>query len=163
MNKNTIKPEMTAEAKARFFALYWGEVVIQDVDNAVVVQLYPVHPSNMYRFEESNLLLKPLSSITDEDAIEVGILTGCWSRKEAIECGDEIKEQLIGFGKNFCKSIGKDYGIGLGAPFASGIQDISDAFDFLRSKSYALPFMGWSVEQMVEAGWIKLKQKGGGV
>lgn len=33
------------------------------------------------------------------------------------------------------------------------------AFDFLRSKGYALPFMGISVEQQIEWGWIKLKQQ----
>jgi hypothetical protein len=28
--------------------------------------------------------------------------------------------------------------------------------DYLRSKGYALPWMGLSVDEMVEAGWIKL-------
>lgn len=31
--------------------------------------------------------------------------------------------------------------------------------DYLRSKGYALPYMGLSVETMIEYGWIKLKTK----
>ena len=31
--------------------------------------------------------------------------------------------------------------------------------DYLRSKGYALPWMGLSVEEMIEAGWIKLKEE----
>lgn len=30
--------------------------------------------------------------------------------------------------------------------------------DYLRSKGYALPWMGLSVEQLIEYGWIKLKE-----
>ena len=33
---------------------------------------------------------------------------------------------------------------------------ILDESDYLRSKGYALPWMGLSVEEMVDAGWIKL-------
>ena len=31
-------------------------------------------------------------------------------------------------------------------------------FDYLRSKGYALSYLGLSVEEMVEAGWIKLTE-----
>ncbi|KPE51012.1 hypothetical protein [Chryseobacterium indologenes] len=30
--------------------------------------------------------------------------------------------------------------------------------DFLRSKGYALPWMGLSVEKLIEYGWIKLRE-----
>jgi len=33
-----------------------------------------------------------------------------------------------------------------------------EAVDFLRSKGYALPFMGLSVDELVNYGWIKFKQ-----
>jgi hypothetical protein len=29
--------------------------------------------------------------------------------------------------------------------------------DYLRSKGYALPWMGLSVDELVEYGWVKLK------
>ena len=31
--------------------------------------------------------------------------------------------------------------------------------DYLRSKGYALPYMGLSVEKLIEYGWVKLKSK----
>ena len=31
--------------------------------------------------------------------------------------------------------------------------------DYLRSKGYAIPWLGLSVEEMVEAGWIKLVEE----
>lgn len=32
-----------------------------------------------------------------------------------------------------------------------------ETIDYIRSKGYALPWMGLSVEQQIEYGWIKLK------
>lgn len=31
--------------------------------------------------------------------------------------------------------------------------------DFVRSKGYALPYNGITVNEMIQAGWIKLRQK----
>jgi hypothetical protein len=31
--------------------------------------------------------------------------------------------------------------------------------DYLRSKGYALPFLGMSVEEQINLGWIKLKEE----
>lgn len=63
--------EQLTELKQYCFALYWGQRVIKDIDNSDTPHLYPVERSNMYRFEESSLELRPLSSITDKEAIEV--------------------------------------------------------------------------------------------
>lgn len=38
------------------------------------------------------------------------------------------------------------------------IYRVPHLLDYLRSKGFALPFMGISVEEMVQAGWIKLKE-----
>jgi hypothetical protein len=35
--------------------------------------------------------------------------------------------------------------------------DIPQAIDYLRSKGYSVPWMGISVEEQVQRGWIKLK------
>lgn len=35
--------------------------------------------------------------------------------------------------------------------------DIGRGVDYLRSKSYALPWNGITVEEMIEWGWVKLK------
>lgn len=137
-----MKAEINIENKARFFALYWGQNVIKDVNNSSELCTYPVHPSNMYRFEESHLELTPLSDITDDDAIEV----------TAMIFYTIGKTQLI---------LSKD---GIINMFDSGwnvsATKMIRIFDYLRSKGYALPFMGLSVEDMVQAGWIKLIEDG---
>lgn len=35
---------------------------------------------------------------------------------------------------------------------------VLEAYQYLQSKGYALPFMGYTVEELIEAGWIKLIQ-----
>lgn len=36
---------------------------------------------------------------------------------------------------------------------------VIQVIDYLRSKGYVLPWMGLSVEKLVEYGWVKLKEK----
>jgi len=113
------------EKKSKFFAQYWGQDVLyiprteqtwnvfsfQDEDGKDVVS-------------ESYLLLKPLSSITDEDAIFL-------KHQENI---DAVKYY-------------ERWGVN------------SYDTDYLRSKGYALPYMGLSVEKLIEYGWVKLKNE----
>lgn len=72
------------------------------------------------------LTLKPLSSINDEDA-------------EIIDLGSEDYDELGWFDKE-------------GMFYYWSFIDV----DYLRSKGYALPWMGLSVEEMIQAGWIRL-------
>lgn len=82
----------------------------------------------------------PLSSITDEDAIEVAKMT--WA-------------DTIG-GRKFINAIDGRYEIldtlSLGGHFKYYI------VDYLRSKGYALPFHNLSVDELISYGWIKLKE-----
>jgi glycogen debranching enzyme len=119
-----MKTRNTLENKAKFFAQYWGQKVLSDISNSGNTEIYPVDASNMYGIDRSYLELKPLSQITDEDAVMLGYTDS----KSAID-------------KHF-KMIG---------------QYTIDA-DYLRSKGYALPWMDLSVEDLVEYGWIKLKE-----
>lgn len=131
-----------AENKSKLFAQYWGQDVIEDVNNAGQKTIYPVVVSNMYRFEESKLLLKHLSSITDEHKIKVSLMF--------LEIQAAPFENLLFCFNNSIK------------PLLSKIDKIQARIsDYLRSEGYALPFMGLSVEQQVEYGWIRLTQKGG--
>lgn len=155
-----MKTELTLENKAKFFAQYWGQLVIEDVNGKGETFLYPVVYSNMYRFEESTVVLKPISSISAEDAYGVGVRVNCWSwaeRNMSFFENDEMKEVHVDGGKMFAEAIGKPFGPGMSHPFAQNSTDILNAYDFLRSKSYALPWMGISVEEMVASGWIKLR------
>jgi len=131
----------TLENKAKFFAQYWGQAVIQDVDNSGVSQIYPVVQSNMYRFEESILLLKPLSSITDEDLELLVPIVQSTSYH-----GSYLKPNMV-------KQIFNDY-LNKGSSL-HGTQ-WWQMKDFLRSKGYALPYNGLSVEKQIEYGWVKL-------
>lgn len=141
--KNEIKPDM-AQEKARFFAQYWGQDVLfmrEEHDLALwKVQLYTDD------IVDWHLLLTPLSQITDEDAIEVGRLHG----HQDDEDNGWSDEYLLGVGKRVCSHFPE-----FTTPVS--VSDMIMIVDYLRSKGYALPFMGRSVEQMVELGWIKLK------
>lgn len=138
-----MKAELTNENKEKFFAKYWKQglinVRIDDGEDKVGYDLtdwvWKSFPQDCY------LSLKPLSSISDEDAIEVGnILTLSYDDKViSIEVRDWISDQF-GIGKINHK------------------WDCMRVQDFLRSRGYALSWMGLSTEEMVAAGWIKLTE-----
>lgn len=184
-NQNTIKPGMTLDMKAKLFAQYWGQNVYNnrnypdDKPNQLLDHVL-LHFTNDHEFLE----LKPLSSITDEDAIEVAKLvhqrpnanfkvTRKWESPfsihvewtDNINCCHHLSINSRGninanknFGeyqgdkaKSFKHNIGEnDLTASLPVPYIAIV-------DYLRSKGYALPWMGYSVEDMVQAGWIKLK------
>lgn len=114
--------ENTLANKAKFFAQYWGQKVRcwdtgSPEELGVVGSTFIVKPYLI----KTHLLLKPLSSITDEDAEEAGI-----SNKR-------LKQHIL-----FPHIM---------TPLMSEI---------LKSKGYALPYMGLSVEKLIEYGWVKL-------
>ena len=165
-----MKTKLTPELKAKFFAQYWGQKVFKyemlDKLRSKFLSLDDDHLS-----DDDYLILKPLSSISDEDAIEVakisdvvpdeGLLVERRSRGSVfVYCKyndtahTNKPENLFVIPANdlafYCYSdSGKIYNV--------DAERALDMFDLLRSKSYAIPFMGISVEEMIEAGWIKLK------
>lgn len=160
--------ELTNEDKARVFAMYLGCECIADeqlehwhpfdkgekglkvagvVHETVVIQRIAETVKDKYN--QCKLLLKPLSEISDEDAIEVIKISvrtgkGDYSQLEytITESSDECKVVS-------CMSM-------LGRVYYNGNvflhnEDISDFFpihnhiettDFLRSRGYALPYKG---------------------
>ena len=120
-----MKAEINNENKAKFFAQYWGQKVVSHLE-------YPDLSTNTidgalikkYSEEDYFLILKPLSSISDEDARFICSLH---------------------------KVISTDY-----KWLFLGINLSGYDVDYLRLKGYAVPAFGLSVEEMVEAGWIKL-------
>lgn len=72
--------------------------------------------------------LKPLSCISNDDAVMVEFMGA-----------NNFKRCLESYGDEFENLILKHHQI-----------------DYLRSKGYALPYMGISVEKQIEYGWIKL-------
>lgn len=133
--------ENTLENKAKFFAQYWGQELIKDKDCDVV---YPVDRSNiLLEIHQSYLELKPLSSISDEDAEYCIGKSECSMRKNDPNSGD--------------------YGMSPSSIFVNSLIGESSYHigrheaDYLRSKGYALKWMDKTVKEQISYGWIKLK------
>ena len=141
-----MKTQNILENKARFFAQYWCQKII----------CFP-HNKNPIRYDNPNKLLagtferkaylqlKPLSQISDEDAIDVSKIFGLGHLSGA------IKELILSIFRTSINDSGT-------TSSTNGIKNWMQVFDYLRSKGYALPYMGLSVEDLVEYGWIKLKE-----
>jgi len=126
--------EKTLENKAKLFALYWGQNIIEDEDNSGNKNIYPVVSSNMYCFQESVLLLNCLSKISEYDCLEISkICAKGWFSSYYDLRIENIKKFAYLYSRNS--------------------QEVTD---YLRSKGYALPYTGLSVETLVEYGWVKL-------
>lgn len=162
----------TLENKEKFFAQYWG----QDVVNLDGINEIPVYKMfNPIRTEEtqrrSYLELTPLSQISDEDAIEVAELAFGYSKFNRNIKVTKTSPRNFGF-SFYHNSINNDhleYFIDFGGFYnptiiclsrktlpQEYIHNVQGIVDFLRSRGYALPWMGMSVDTLVEWGWVKL-------
>lgn len=120
----------TLENKAKFFAQYWGQEVF---GSPYLKGSWCYTGENFDEIDESVWMnLKPLSSITDEDAKEI-----CKIVRPDVKWKNYSKDSIYRFANTFSEHnvLGCDY---------------------FRSKGYALPYMGLSVETLIEYGWIKL-------
>lgn len=118
-------------AKGRFLGLYYGQCIVVNPHGSGhwVVGM-------SFDYSETKLELKKLEDLTDEDVIKIpkrdifGRLDGMWTKAEEF-----LKENGI-----FCFFT-------------------SEEADYLRSMSYAIPWMEFTVEDQVKNGWITLKEK----
>lgn len=137
--------ENTIENKKKFMSLYVGQPVYSR-DRYPGGENFKMCSFFRDDVEETHVLLKSLSSssITDEDAIELVKIHGY------------IKNQLTEEnGRSLINSIIK----GTDIPFFYVKKEkFGHMIDYLRSRGYALPYMGASVGTMIEWGWIKLKE-----
>ncbi|MCT4253683.1 hypothetical protein HZP34_02925 [Elizabethkingia anophelis] len=156
--------ENNLENKAKFVAQYLGaQVSYPDTDNKLITcKLHGVSLSEIettYKrkkkgcvgdilsfksngnhnsdFINAYLELKPLEDITDED---FNLITNYGIMNPDPSIGDPVFTFKVG---------------GL------RLSDLTTT-DFLRSKGYALPWMGLSVDKQIEYGWVKLKEKNDG-
>ena len=121
------------DVKCRFFTQYWGQKVVAHTEDLKLngikeVRYEPRTLINFKEIETSCIVLKPLSKITDEDAI---------SMYRGLERNYESANQFL-----------EDYK-------SIGFLEQSEV-DFLRSKGYAVPFMEYSVEDLISFGWVRL-------
>lgn len=121
------------ENKVKFFALYWGQKLLTDKHgnpNRSWIDVESMY--NTEAIKDGIIMLKPLSSISDEDAMVV-----CRMRVKKFEDAEEAK--LI------CRAY-----------FFGDLCLHRIIADELRQEGYALPWQAISVEQQIEYGWIKL-------
>lgn len=126
----------TLKNKAKFFAQYWGQKVLVSLVKPHMC-IFDVPHDNEY------ILLTLLSSITDEDAIEVAKIMypkDKHNEKDSLNWGKDIVREIIE------GQTDKD------VIWFAGIIPV---VDYLRSRGYALPWTSVSVEQQVEWGWVK--------
>lgn len=155
--------ENNLENKARFVAQYLGaQITYPDTDNKLITcKLHGVSLSEIettYKrkkkgcvgdilsfksngnhnsdFINAYLELKSINEISDEDAEELGGLLG-WKHPQE-------------YRKHFLEN------------HTHGDSLEQFEVDFLREKGYALPWMGLSVDELINFGWVKLKEKNDG-
>lgn len=128
------KLENTPANKLRFRALYFGQKVfrLNSWEHPYSTNLGTgyIHESEGY------LLLTDLADITDEDAIEV-------AKKAGYKTDD--KDILLKLAKAILAKIDNLH---------------QPVYQYLQSHGYALPFMNLTVADLIEYGWLKIKNHG---
>lgn len=145
----------TIENKQIFMAQHYSQEIFKKSDKHInqMVSLMTIGTTDI---NNGFLELTPLSQISDEDAIEVAKILGNAENGSSIEwdCGGESFD-FIG---DYCGTVYYDGEIDYNENEQVSLL-ILQAYDYLRSKGYALPFMGLSVEKLIEYGWVKLKSE----
>lgn len=140
-----MKTQNTLENKAKFFALYFGQRILRynnwsdEANNKEVGSfVYDLYNENTF------LELKPLSQISDEDA------EYCIGK---MECSLRINDPNHG-----------DYGMSPSSIFINSIIGHNSFYidrresDYLRLNGYAIKWVDLKIEDLIEYGWIKLKE-----
>lgn len=154
--------ENTLENKAKYFALYWGQSILRFpiVDEQsphakpanVEIPSWALYKEyNYWSVQNGYLELKSLLSITNEDVMEVAKIYYSYNQY-AYSDHNEYIEDITKEGRDIIQRL-------INGTLAShSMLILSNILDYLRSKGYALPWMGLSVEQQIEFGWVKLKE-----
>ena len=128
-----MKTENTIKNRAKFFSLYYGQNVLY----VGGVGLEPIGTKGWnINHPDFYLMLKPLTKLTDDDAINVSKI---W--------GSDVESRILG---NYLS-------IRIATREVSETRNSVGIVDYLRSKGYAIPYLDLSVEDLIEYGWIKLK------
>jgi len=147
----------TPENKAKFFALYWGQAVMTYNDEILKFNNAVSNPAHFYvsmfniDFIENKLLrLRQLSSITDDEAIEVAKFSGFDF--------DEDTERAVSYDTTLGKKTETDYLINRGKSTIKLFLNKLNykAYQYLQSLGFAIPYHDLSVDDLIAYGWIKL-------
>jgi hypothetical protein len=131
--------------KAIFFANYlYQNVLCHDEYHGVNSINSPEMLHKIQADGDYYLNLKPLRMVTEEEIIEVMQICGLKSELEDYKDFYEmIRSQRFYVEYLFkCRPL--------------YFREVTEAMDYLRSKGYAISWMGIEVEELVSMGWIKL-------
>jgi len=118
--------------KEKFFALYWEQRIGYITSNGFYPTYRTLPIDNTINIEKvEHLELRNLEDITDEEARELGY--------------DDLREFSVA---NLCPA----------GVFWEYEHFLLNESDYLRSKGFLLPFLNYSVEEILEMGWAKYKE-----
>ena len=159
-----MKTQNTLENKAKFFAQYFSQHVLYFSSDF----LRKIDSLTLVGIENDDYLeLKPISQISNNDAIEVAKLVSLMLFEgRGKNGGHYIDKSEIGWYS--VKHKGKTLMVDIDLDGYVFEYDEIDEYkrpsrsligtDYLRSKGYALPYMDLSVEDLIDYGWIELKE-----
>ena len=144
------------QEKERYFAAHWGQKCYDTYGLLDYINARAFLEHNLYY---GHLELIPLSSITDEDAIEVArILTGISINEARVVMSNRMREirwqhYYVHLFPDLSGSI-----INTEAKWEEGLDyyRLPKVYDYLRLKGYALPYGNRTVEELIELGWLKI-------
>ena len=143
-----MKTKNTLENKTKLFTQYWGQHVLYFTSDF----LRKIDNLTLDSVENDDYLeLKPLSQISDEDAL--------WTINNHYF---KFENPILELSK--LKALTKE--IHISYIFNDATRHLilkpenlyPHNYDYLRSKGYALPYMDLSVEDLIDYGWVKLKE-----
>lgn len=151
-----MKTENTLENKRKFFAQYWEQKILLHVTDVDDIQLFLNNEIDK-DIKNWSLYLKPLSQISNEDTIQGIMFT---YNKTYDELGKILEvNNYFTFSEVTSIELGSNFKTHRQIHHWNGDRKIgSEECDYFRSKGYALPWMDLSVEDLVEYGWVKLKE-----
>lgn len=165
-----MKTGNSLQNKAAFFAQYWGQDILIDFTNGGTKKPYSIVISEiMLGIERTYLEVFDISKITDQHLIETSKILAFHEGDGLIIDRTRLKGQIEMFDKynddphyrDTLYLFTNDFDVHLidenGNVFQYDVGRIIEVSDFIRSKGYALPWRDLSVQDLIDYGWIKLK------
>ena len=144
------------EEKSKFFAMYFGQNVMGELNYKVGSGI----TLGEEFVENSFLNLKPLSLISDDDAIELVRLKFLYDK------GDVNDLISIKVAKSFDRNgfsisleavvVHKKWNDFVERVFIGKEKTYSYFIDYLRSKGYLVPYLNYTIEEIIEMGWVRV-------
>lgn len=138
--------KQSLQDKAAFFAQYWGQKIRKWDGMPSYTGLVSSTYMTKYATNGCYLELIPISSITDEDAIEVAKMIFSNTALHTPDRGKWYVRVMI-------ESKKEHHGL------YWSFEKVCNTVDYLRSREYLLPFRQYTTQQLLDMGWAKIKTK----